>query len=503
MGKLMRLRKDLEEAKKIYKIGLTKAKKTDPLYGVLEKQLNTVRALLNTIKEASKQPTIQDGKNQIYGKGHLLSISTNLLNQICSQLNRSSLKCFALTCNYGFNFTMRGLMTGSFGLTNLKPLKNSQLYSKLMIEFSVLSKFNQFATFSVDAETCTMLFFMFLKKNMADLIMAPRITNISIGPLRTETIELFRECLARGLNISRLKMDLSGSVPQNVILFKNLKELVLVNNTQSAAVNVDAPSLISLTITGSSGIRTFANCKNILQLIYPNESDFNAFNSEKIVLASLRYEQSVTIRPRPIQYLCLNGFSSNTTFGCIDITQYTYESIKVLHLEGLTLNSSGELIKSSCWNNLQCLRLTKLMLKSPQNDLGWILSKCPRTLRVLELVSIPLAGLKDFNTNENGIWLIDLIFNLFPTLEHLILADLLLGPSAANLLMKKLANKQLKRLKVVGFVMIQTLGYNFDQLYQTFTNNYQMSLMLINERQYQSYCEEYNLFKNGRTFLTI
>ena len=83
----------------------------------------------------------------------------------------------------------------------------------------------------------------------------------------------------------------------------------------------------------------FSNCKALKCLIYPNESDFNSFLSENIIIASLKYEQSITMRPRPIKFLSLFGGSS---VDCIDLTQYTYESINTLHLDQITLNNSNE-----------------------------------------------------------------------------------------------------------------------------------------------------------------
>ena len=503
MGKLLRLKKDLIEAERVYKIGLLKANKKDPLYEILEKQSKTVQnALVQTIQPVESK--IQDGKNQIYGKEHILSLPINVLNQICSQLNRNTLKTFSSTCNFASLIVLKGLFTGTFGTTSLRALKNSQLYSKLMKEHGLLEKFNQSAIFSVQSEASTLLFLMYLKKNMANLKKSPRITNLSLGPMRSETVEIFSEVLTRGLTLNRLKLD-SFRLPKSILHLKNLTELVL-NNNENIQVNIEAPALEALIVSGKEELRSFSNCKHLKYLIYPAESDFNSFNSDKIVIASLKYEQSVTMRPRPIKYLCLNGFG-NSSYSFIDLTQYSYESIKVLHLEGFTLNNSAvldyELIKSSCWNNLKCLRLTKIFLQNPRRDLTWILSKCPKSLKLLEIVSFPLSSLLDFNTNENGIWLIDLIFKSFPELEHLILGDLTLGPTAVNLLMKKLVSKQLRHLKVFGIIKIQTIGYNFELMYQSFQQNYKMSNLLNTERQYQIYCDEYNLFKNSKIFITL
>ena len=518
MGKLLRLKKDLIEAEKVYKIGLIKSNKKDPLYEILEKQIKTVQNAMIQLSQSSESK-IEYGKNQIYGKGHILSLPLNVLNQICSQSNRKTLKSFTLTCNFSHYIVLKGIFTGSFGITSLRALNNSQLYSKLMKEHALLEKFNQSAILSIQSEISTLLFLMFLKKNMVNINKSPRITNLSIGPMKSETVEIFEEVLRRGLKLKRLKLD-SFKLTKNKLNLNNLTELVL-NNYENNQVNIEASNLEALIVSGRDGLRSFSNCKNLKYLIYPTESDFNSFNSDKIIIASLKYEQSVTMRPRPIQYLSLNGTNTgtstgngtgncNSSYSCIDLTQYSYESIKILHLEGFILNNSSasvydfELIKSSCWNNLKCLRLTKLFFQNPQKDLTWILSKCPKSsLKSLEIVSLPLSSLVDFNTNENGIWLIDLIFKYFPNLEHLILGDLTLGPSAINLIMKKILNKQLKHLKVFGFIKIQTIGYNFELLYQSFQQNYQMSNLLITDRQYQNYCEEYNLFKNEKIFLTL
>lgn len=502
MGKLLRMKKDLVEAEKVYKIGLIKANKRDPLYEILEKQAITVQTVLSTAQLATESK-VEKGEDQIYGKGHLLSLPLNVLNQICSQSTRTTLKSFSSTCNFAYCSVMKGIFTGSFGITSLRALKSSQLYSKLMKEHALLEKFNQSAILSIQSEASTLLFLMYLKKNMGNIKKSPSITNLSLGQMRLETVEIFEEVLTRGLKLKRLKLDSFGS-PKHFYL-KNLTELVL-SNHEDNQLNIEASNLEALTVSGKDGLRSFSNCKHLKYLIYPSESDFNSFNSDKIILASLKYEQSVTMRPRPIQYLCLNGNNANT-YSSIDLTQYSYESIKVLHLEGFilnnTLNQDQELIKSSCWNNLQCLRLTKLFLQNPQKDLTWILSKCPMSLKSLEIVSLPLSSLVDFSTSENGIWLVDLIFKYFPNLEHLILGDLTLGPSAVNFLMKKILSKQLKHLKVFGFIKIQTIGYNFELLYQSFQQNYQMSNLLITDRQYQNYCEEYNLFKNGKIFITL
>lgn len=511
LGKLLRLKKDLVEAEKVYKIGLMKASKKDPLYEILEKQIKTVQsAMIQVSQSTESESKIECGKNQIYGKGHILSLPLNVLNQICSLSNRKILKYFASTCSFVHSIVMKGIFVGSFGTTNLRALINSHLYSKLMKEHALIEKFNQSAILSIQSEASTLLFLIFLKKNMVNMKKTfSRITNLSLGPMKSETAEIFEEVLRRGFKLKRLKLDSFELIRRSKLYLNDLTELVL-NNNENNQVNIEASSLEALIVSGKEGLRSFSNCKELKYLIYPNESDFNSFNSDKIIIASLKYEQSITTRPRPIQYLSLNGTGTEagvSAYSCIDLTKYSYESIKVLHLEGFVLNNCAiydfELIKSSCWDELKCLRLTKLYFKNPQKDLTWILSKCPKSLKSLEIVSIPLSSLVDFNTNENGIWLIDFIFNHFPNLEHLILGDLPLGPSTVNFIMKKILNKQLKHLKIFGFIKIQTIGYNFELLYQSIQQTYQMSNLLITERQYQNYCEEYNLFKNGKMFITL
>jgi tetratricopeptide (TPR) repeat protein len=504
MGKLLRLKKDLIEAEKVYKIGLIKASKKDPLYEILEKQIKTVQSIMAVKSTQSIEFKIEEDKNQIYGKGNVLSLPLHVLNQIFSQTNRTTLKSFASTCNFSHLLVIKGIFTGSFGMTSLRALKNSNLYSKLMKEHGLLEKFNQSAILSIQSESSTLLFLMYLKKNMGTIKKSLRVTNLSLGPMRPETVEIFDEVLNRGLRLKRLKLDYFGfSKP---LCLNYLTELVLNNHESRNQVKIDANLLEALIVSGKEGLRSFSNCKHLKYLIYPSESDFNSFSSDKIILASLKYEQCLTMRPRPIKYLSLNGNNSTTSYSCIDLTQYSYECINVLNLEGFSLINSfnqEELIKSSCWSNLKCLRLTKLFSHDPQKDLTWILSKCPKSLKSLEIVSLPLSNLVDFNISENGIWLIDLIFKYFPNLEHLILGDLTLGPSAVNFLIKKILIKQLKQLKVFGFIKIQTIGFNFEILYQSFQQNYKMSNLLITDRQYQNYCEEYNLFKHGKIFMTL
>ena len=477
------------------------------MYQILEKQLKTVEMITNS----SNSTAANESEN-------LLSTPIEVLNQICEYLNfdnRSTLKNFALTSSSAFKIVMTAVLRGNIGeSTDLRPLKSSQLYSKLFKEYSILEKFNnRSCALKINSESATLLFLMYLKKIMANLKSPVKIKNVSIGPIATTSnvIQLFEECLVRGLNIQRLRIDFSDFNASNFTAMKHLKELVVANYKKIPTmddVNSDLrSSLECLQVIGGEGCKIFSNCKALKYLIYPNESDFNSFMSEKIILASLKYEQSMTMRPRPIKYLSLQG-STIASLDCIDLTQYSYESINVLHLDQMTLcycNDSQEIIKSSCWNGLKCLRLSRIFLKNPRKDLTWILSKCPNGLEILELVSIPLSSLNDFSTNDNGIWLIDLIFKSFPKLKHLILGDLMLGPSAVNLLIKKILSKQLKRLKVFGFIKIQTtLGFNYDQsLAQTFRSTYPWSYLLTNDRQYQIYSFEFNLFKNGKIFLTI
>ena len=506
LGKLLRLKKEPEEAKKVYEIGLIKASQKDQMYQVLEKQLKTVEQVTNS---AILNPTNPANSNQ------LLSVPTNVLNQICDYLNsenRATLKNFAMTSSSAFDVVMRGILRGNIGeSTDLRPLKSSHLYSKLFKEYSVLEKFNnQSCALKINSESATLLFLMYLKKVMANLKGTVKIKNLSIGSISSNAnfIELFDECLRRGLNIQRLRIDFLDFNASKFAL-KQLKELIITNYKKTASleeVNSDLRSNLEyLQVIGEEGCKVFSNCKALKCLIYPNESDFNSFLSENINIASLKYEQSITMRPRPIKFLSLLGGSS---VDCIDLTQYTYESINTLHLDQMTLNYSNEfqdIIKSSCWEALRCLRLNRIFLKNPKKDLTWILSKCPKDLEILELNSIPLSGLNDFNTNENGIWLIELIFKSFPKLRHLILGELMLGPSAVNFLIKNLLSKRLKRLKVLGLIRIQTtLGFNYEQsLTQTFRSTYPWSYLIINDRQYQIYSNEYNLFKNGKIFLTI
>ena len=515
MGKLLRLNKEFEDAERFYKIGLKKSNKKDPLYVILEKQLKTVKTALENINFSSNG----NSSNNINGKGHLLSMPINVLNEICCHFSRNTLKTFSSICKTTFSITCKALYLGALGGINLRKLKSSKLYSKVMKEYSIIESFKQSSIFSVNSESSTLLFLVYLKNNLVNLKKSPRITNLVIGPLQKESFQLFMECLNRGLSLTRLKIDFGNlKTKQYFDLFdklRNLKELILINSRQLESDHeyLDLQNLESLNVIDENLTKIFSNCKSLKYISCPNESNFNIFLSEKIILANLRYcqNQNQNMRPRPIKYLSLNGNNCSISVNCIDLTQYSYESIEVLHLDSIIINNNSsisitsieieiELIKSSCWLNLNTLRISRLMLNNSKKDLTWILSKCPN-LRVLEIISLPLAGLNDFNTKENGIWLIDLIFKTFLSLEHLILGDLTLGPLSLNYLMKKLQTKSLN-LKVFGLLRIQSIGYNFDQLYQTFKNNYPWSYLLTTEQQYEIYCEEYNLFKQKRkTFI--
>ena len=544
MGKLLRLRKEFDDAEKFYRIGLIKSDKGDKFYEVLEKQLKAVQKIKRELRDFLGNKRGEGGERKkeriketvlIVYLGHdeytnnpnpnpnniLSLLPLNVLNRICTCTDKSTLKSLVSTCNFGFQILLKEYLIGSFGCsTDLKSLKSSQLYSKLMTEHSVLERFNPSATFKINSESSTLLFLLYLKRNMPRVL---RIKNLSIGPLRNESIELLNECISKGLSITKLEVDsrergITRSNNCNVNIF-TLKELVIHHEVGDA--NIIASNLESLIIlSGKHHVPfPFYNCKQLKFLIYPSESNFNAFNSENIILASLKYEQSITMRPRPIQFLSLNGYGDKNALyscSCVDLTQYSYESIKVLHLDGISLTQSSSiaeinlyesilppLIKSSCWNGLECLRLSRIMLNNPQKDLNWILSKCPNDLKVLEIISLPLSGLTDFDSNSNGIWLIDFIFKRFPLLEHLIFGDLTFGPSTINLLLNLILKKKLKSLKVFGFINIQSIGigYNFEQLNQTFRMTFPWSILLLNDRQYFDYSKEYNLFKSTTGYL--
>lgn len=512
MGKLLRLRKETIEAQTIYRIGLKKCLKSDPLYEVIEKQLKTVQKILGVSEESKNVNENHCGDDPNYRKGALLSLPVDIVHKICGNLNLSSIKVLANTSKQISLIVISGLLTGNIGEgCNLRDLKSTQLYSKLMKDNRVLDRFHGNSFINVTSANSSLLLLAFIKKSMATLKRPVNVANVHFGSLRLESIELLRECLNRGFSPLRLKLNVSNEFSLDLkvpLIFKKLIELSL--NVQKDQVgNIEAPNLTTLSIQGPSGIRTFSDCKHLKVLLYPSESDFNSFNSEILAAACLKYDYSVTMRPRPIKYLGLTGDLSNS-FAQIDLTQYSYESILSLSLDSISLSVSvlespdNVLIKSSCWESLQCLRLTRLMLKNPQKDLSWILAKCSKSnLRVLEISSMPLSGLNDFSTNENGIWLIELIFRMFPQLEHLILADLTLGPAAINALLKRLIGKQLRNLKIFGFLKIQSIGFNQDLLIQAVQKSYPRSYCLYNEGHYRVYCQEYNLFKFTKTFLTL
>ena len=94
------------------------------MYQILEKQLKTVEMITNS----SNSTAANESEN-------LLSTPIEVLNQICEYLNfdnRSTLKNFALTSSSAFKIVMTAVLRGNIGeSTDLRPLKSSQLYSKL------------------------------------------------------------------------------------------------------------------------------------------------------------------------------------------------------------------------------------------------------------------------------------------------------------------------------------------------------------------------------------
>ena len=301
---------------------------------------------------------------------------------------------------------------------------------------------------------------------------------------------------------------------------KNFKLLKTNNDNMESVDDFDLnfKFLESLTINGEEGgFRIFSNCKNLKHLNYPTEANFNSYLSEKLVCVNLRYDENSNMRPRPIKHLGLNMINSHKRVEFIDLTKYSYESIETLHLENINMientNNNNvinyhcnnyDYIKSSCWNQLTTLRMKKVLFKDIEFNFSLIFKKCPK-LRILELNSIPLAGLKDFSVQENGIWLIELIFESFPNLEHLIFNEISLSPSAISLLIKKLNNKLLK-LKIFGLIgasKTTILCHNLENnLYQTFKTNYPWSYLITTEAKYKIYCEKFNLFY-GNNFLLI
>lgn len=517
------------EAEIIYKDGIKRSKKKDPLYEILQKQLNTLILNNSKLQNESNYSSNPQSQAQGFQKGHFLSLSESVIKEICAQFadNKTALRNFACTSRKSNLIANRSVFID--GIIDLKRHSSIQNFSQSMKEFDVLANFNQFSTFSVGSETSTEFFLLFSKKNLSNMISCPKIYNLELGSFRgSERIHsLFRQCLQQGLGkfVKCLKLDfnfenffdlkqifekckLKEFSIKNFRLFKN-------NNDDKESIdNLDFKLLESLIIDGDAGgCQIFSNCKSLKYLNYPTESDFNSYLSEKLVCVNLRYEENLNMRPRPIKHL---GLNSHKRVEFIDLTKYSYESIETLHLENINItdnnnnnvnndqyNSYGY-IKSSCWNQLITLRLKKVLFKDIKLNFNLIFRKSPK-LRILELNSIPLAGLKDFNIQENGIWLIELIFESFPNLEQLIFIEISLSPSAISLLIKKLNNKVLK-LKIFGLIGASKstlLRNNLENnLYQTFKTNYPWSYLITNETQYKIYCEKFNLFY-GNNFLLI
>lgn len=515
------------EAEIIYKNGIERSKKKDPLYEILQKQLKALVVNNPKLQNESNYPSQSQ-------KGHLLSLPESVINEICAHFldKKTALKNFACTCSKSNLIVNRSVFID--GIIDFKRHSSIQSFSQSMKEFNVLTNFNQFSTFSVLSEISTEMFLLFLKKNLSNMISCPKIYNLELGSFKgsEKTHSLFRQCLQQGLGkfLKCLKLDFNfqnkfdlkqifDKCKLQEFSIKNFK-LLKTNNDDLELIDdfdLEFKFLESLTINGEEGgFKIFSNCKNLKHLNYPTESNFNSYLSEKLVCINLRYDENLNMRPRPIKHLGLNMMNSHKRVEFIDLTKYSYESIETLHLENINIidninnniindhNNNYDYIKSSCWNQLITLRMKKVLFKDIELNFSLIFKKCPK-LRILELNSIPLAGLKDFSVQENGIWLIEIIFELFPNLEHLIFIEISLSPSAISLLIKKLNNKVLK-LKIFGLIGASktTIVCNNleNNLYQTFKTNYPWSYLITTEAQYKIYCEKFNLFY-GNNFLLI
>lgn len=526
IGKLFRLRRKVEDAEKVYKIGLKKCKRTAQHYEVIRKQLEAVQKILAGTKT--------DKTEQDYRRGHLLSLPIGILAKIVLSLDTNTLRSFALSRSYVSDLIFDILYSGKFGnVIEMRNFKTGKEFNGVIDKFDMFKKISVNSTICVEDEQSTNLFLShILKQQQQQQNCISKISNLKIGPLdsSSSTGQLFLSCLrvvGKSLHCLKILMkanDLNEEeFIQKVLDLCHLREFYMKysrrtnnNNNKNNNNNRSVPtqtfksskSLESVLIEGPSGNCMFRHCLNLKFLFYPLETDFNVFLSEKIICAQIKYEFSQNTRPRPIKYLALNRFQESNSIPYVDLNQYSYLPIEVLQLESITFNTlmtAIPVLKSSNLTKLHTLRLRKILFNNPQHDISLLLTSCPN-LRVLEVSGVSLIGglNYDFNANELGKWLIDAIFTKLPKLEHLLLIDLPFGPMALNHLMKLFQHRTLqKSLKIIALIGIQISGYNFENLFKTFRKNYLWANVLTREEQFERYCEEYNIFCRKKEFLLI
>lgn len=501
MGKLLRLKKMTEDAAKIYSIGLKRAEKDSQHYGELQRQLQATTRHF---------PAIDDSVNPSHERGHILSLPPTVLCAVMRKLDAMSLANFA-SARSELNVQCRSaLYSGSLGSVRLDRVRTTRGMADIQRQFDPFSTVLVNAQINVSTEVATRCFLAsFLDTYKKNPGKSCRITRLCIGPIGYSTARAFLECLKIGLGVSlkRLVLQLGSFSEQSsaaAFVFSlldscELQELELIVRGQSLVSDQRqsfraAKTLESLVLDVAAGVALFFPCTNLRLLSCPSETDTTQFNSDQIELLDMRLAVSDAHRPQPVRFLRLS--QSCGPVQSIDLDRYSYVSVEVLHLSGVSFSQTGGngfLCKSTGLDRLHTLRLERVAFENPVDNLTATLARLP-SLRVLEIADMTLTRLAGFDAYENGAWLVQQIFRTQRQLRHLIFRDLQLGPAAVSALMRGLQTRAIPDLQVFGLVNVQVPGVSLDALFRLYAHQYKHSHLLTTPAHMHMYNQRFNLF---------
>lgn len=487
MAKILIALQDSENAVAVCKKGLEDANKSSPFYAELKKKFDAYSSLLkkSTDSEACGISTLPilvfqqvfallDPKSQLQ-----LACTQKFVRSMCFKSafdvkeiqlgDCKSVKSLAKTIK-----TKRLLKNKS----TIVLRENTPHFLKASIEFMQANPSHKIQISRLNFQVNILEYFASFHR-LLQLGLASSLKHLSItleSPGRDSTSglfsSLFSNCELKSFSISDLD-GLTGTLT-NVIIGKSCK------------------TLETLYLHENANARPFIACNHLKVLIAPMESNLAQFTSDDLQVVNARFTTYTdTIRPFPIRHLKLSNAAE--PIHRLDISQYSYMPLLSLLLESVQFSAPNPIFNPN-WQQLQTLRLNRVLFQNPQLELKAILSQA-KNLRVLELTDVALASYADFSASESGAWLIQFLSTHLCYLEHLILRKIQLGPSAITLLIKCIKERKFKNIRIFGLIDIALQGMAISPVAKGFYEAYPNSYLLTTTQQMQMYNQEYNLFE--------
>jgi hypothetical protein len=495
VGKLLRQQRRAEDALHIYALGLKEADKTNQFYSEIQKQYQTVLG-------KAEQMTGKAEPNLNVQPGHLLSLPLTIFHRVFATLSAHELQTLSFTNSKMRALAFEAYYRGCIG--NIVPLSQIGTVSGLSRLQEQLHIFDSpIRELSLRYDSSSKAFFSLmrehLKKHPGKL---PKIAGLCFGTLHADQIGKLLECFHLGMakHLKRLSLATTGESPQLTSLIQYLLSRCKLQFLEIRSIS-DRPVVIEA---------------GPLEVRFPD-------SLQTLILSGVNYShalQSLIVQSKALRALVFGekglDLSSARGLRSLATTVSAFQALSSLppRLSRLDLDAGLEEVSPAIWSRLTSIsslsiRRLRSVTYTELSPIHW------QGLRVLRLENVAFSGnpvdflsqifqgagnlamleLKDVNVDnvsvpsERGTGVIKSLLRHQPSLEHLILHSLALGPDALTCLMKALQTRQLPLLKVLGLVEIdsQMAVAHENALIRLYRAHYPHSYLITAPSQYQEY----------------